>query len=71
MKAKRFPFHPHTELVIHVPHLRLYRSEACRISPEADSVLIFHAFAKKTQKTPPHEIAVAQERLTELLNEES
>ncbi len=37
----------------------------------ADSVLIFHAFAKKTQKTPPHEIALAQKRLKEMLNEES
>jgi len=37
----------------------------------ADSVLIFHAFAKKTQKTPPHEIALAQKRLKEMLDEES
>ena len=33
----------------------------------ADSVLIFHAFTKKTQKTPAHEIALAQQRLKELL----
>ena len=26
----------------------------------ADSILIFHAFAKKTQKTPPHQIALGQ-----------
>lgn len=32
-----------------------------------DSVLIFHAFAKKTQKTPQREIVIAQERLKELL----
>ena len=37
----------------------------------ADSVLIFHAFAKKTQKTPPHEIALAQKRLREMLHEEN
>ena len=37
----------------------------------ADSVLIFHAFVKKTQKTPPHEIALAQKRLREMLHEES
>jgi len=37
----------------------------------ADSVLIFHAFAKKTQKTPPHEMALAQKRLKEMLDEES
>ena len=36
-----------------------------------DSVLIFHAFAKKTKKTPPHEIALAKKRLKEMLNEES
>ena len=33
----------------------------------ADSVLIFHAFTKKTQKTPPAEIALAQKRLKEML----
>lgn len=33
----------------------------------ADSVLIFHAFAKKTQKTPPREIALAHKRLKEML----
>jgi phage-related protein len=33
----------------------------------ADSVLIFHAFAKKTQKTPTKEIALAQKRLKEKL----
>ena len=37
----------------------------------ADSVLIFHAFTKKTQKTPLHEITLARIRLKELLNEES
>jgi len=30
--------------------------------------LIFHAFAKKTQKTPPQEIALAQKRLKEMLD---
>ena len=33
----------------------------------ADSVLIFHAFAKKTQKTPRQEIAIAQQRLKEMI----
>jgi len=37
----------------------------------ADSVLIFHAFAKKTQKTPTEEIALAQKRLREIIDEES
>ena len=36
----------------------------------ADSILIFHAFAKKARKTPPHEIALAQKRLREMLHEE-
>ena len=37
----------------------------------ADSILIFHAFAKKTQKTPQHEIVLAQQRLKEILDEKS
>jgi phage-related protein len=37
----------------------------------ADSILIFHAFGRKTQKTPPHEIELAQKRLKEMLDEES
>lgn len=35
----------------------------------ADSVLIFHAFVKKTQRTPAHEIALARKRLKEMLDE--
>ena len=49
------------------------RSGAYRVfyyTKVADSVLIFHAFAKKTQKTPPHEIALAQKRLKEMFDEE-
>ena len=37
----------------------------------ADLVLIFHAFTKKTQKTPQHEMRLAQERLKEMLDEKS
>ena len=37
----------------------------------ADRVLVVHAFVKKTQKTPQHEIVLAQERLKELLHEKS
>ncbi len=33
-------------------------------------ILIFHAFAKKTQKTPKQEIEIGQKRLKEMLNEE-
>lgn len=31
-------------------------------------ILVFHAFTKKTQRTPPHEIAIARKRLKELLS---
>jgi phage-related protein len=59
---------------VEVEELRVRdRSGAYRIfyyTRVADSVLIFHAFAKKTQKTPPHEIALAQKRLKEMLDEE-
>lgn len=37
----------------------------------ADSVLIFHAFTKKSQKTPLHEVTLARRRLKEIVNEES
>lgn len=32
-------------------------------------VLVFHAFVKKTQQTPPLEIELARKRLKELLDE--
>ena len=31
-------------------------------------MLVFHAFAKKTQRTPAHEINLAKKRLEELLD---
>ena len=34
----------------------------------AKGVLVFHAFAKKTQRTPPLEIELAKKRLQELLD---
>jgi phage-related protein len=37
----------------------------------ADSVLVFHAFQKKTEKTPNEEIRLGQKRLKEMLDEES
>jgi phage-related protein len=37
----------------------------------ADAVVIFHAFTKKTQRTPLRDIAVARKRLKEMLYEES
>jgi len=33
----------------------------------ADSILIFHAFTKKTQKTPLTEMSLAQQRLKEMI----
>ena len=33
----------------------------------ADAVLIFHAFAKKTQKTPDREVDLGKKRLKEML----
>ena len=33
-------------------------------------ILIVHAFVKKTQKTPPHEITLARKRLEEMWDEE-
>lgn len=40
------------------------------LARKADVVLIFHAFIKKTQKTPKHEIEIGQNRLKEMLDEE-
>jgi phage-related protein len=34
----------------------------------ARGILVFHAFAKKTQRTPPLEIELAKKRLKELLD---
>lgn len=34
----------------------------------AKGVLVFHAFAKKTQRTPPLEIELARKRLKELVD---
>jgi phage-related protein len=34
----------------------------------ADTIIVFHGFYKKTQKTPEHEIMVGQQRLGEVLH---
>lgn len=34
----------------------------------ADTIVVFHGFQKKTQKTPTHEIAVGKQRLQEVLH---
>jgi predicted XRE-type DNA-binding protein len=55
-----------SSVAVGVEELRVKdRSGAYRVfyyTKLADSVLIFHAFAKKTQKTPLKEIALAQKR---------
>lgn len=33
-----------------------------------EGILVFHAFAKKTQRTPPLEIELARKRLKEILD---
>ena len=42
----------------------IFRVFYCTAAPEG--VLVFHAFAKKTQRTPPLEIELARKRLKEL-----
>jgi phage-related protein len=32
-------------------------------------ILVFHAFEKKTQRTPPHEIKLGKKRLREMIDE--
>jgi len=34
----------------------------------ADTIVVFHAFQKQTQKTPKREIAIGQQRLKEVLH---
>ena len=34
----------------------------------AKTIVVFHGFQKKTQKTPSHEIAIGQQRLQEVLH---
>ena len=34
----------------------------------ADAILVFHAFQKKTQKTPKHELITGQQRLKEVVH---
>jgi phage-related protein len=37
-------------------------------SSSAQGILVFHAFVKRTQRTPPLEIELARKRLKELLD---
>jgi phage-related protein len=45
----------------------IYR--AFYLAKMADEILIFHAFQKKTQKTPQQEIEIGKKRLREMLDE--
>ena len=36
---------------------------------QSDAIIVFHAFQKKSQKTPSHEINLARQRLQEVLDE--
>jgi len=36
----------------------------------SDAIIVFHAFQKKSQKTPVREIRMARQRLQEVLDEE-
>lgn len=36
----------------------------------AQAILVFHAFGKKTRKTPKHEVDLGRRRLKEMLDEE-
>jgi phage-related protein len=36
---------------------------------KSDAIIVFHAFHKKSQKTPSREINLARQRLEEVLNE--
>ena len=38
-------------------------------TPAPQGILVFHAFVKKTQRTPPFEIELGRKRLKELLHE--
>ena len=44
----------------------IYR--ALYYNASAEGILLFHAFVKKTQRTPPAEIHLARRRLKELLD---
>jgi len=55
-----------------VPELRLKDADGSYrtfyYTGSSQGVLVFHAFVKKTQRTPPLEIQLAKKRLKELLD---
>ena len=62
---------PMPSVALGVSEIRLKeRSGQYRVfyfTKRAGAILVFHAFKKKTQATPKHEITVAKKRLEELL----
>ena len=65
---------PMSDAIAGTHELRLFsRDGAYRVFYYLKSrrgILVFHAFMKKTQKTPPHEIILAKKRLKEMLLDE-
>ena len=64
---------PMTAIALGVSELRV-RGEGAIVRVfyyvrQADAILVFHAFQKKSQKTPSREIHLARQRLQEVLNE--
>jgi phage-related protein len=64
---------PMTTIALGVSELRV-RGEGATVRVfyyvrKADAIIVFHAFQKKTQKTPSREIRLARQRLQEVLNE--
>ena len=62
---------PFPSVALGVSELRIKdRSGQYRVfyfTKRADAILVFHAFKKKKQTTPKHEIIVAKQRLEDLL----
>jgi phage-related protein len=64
---------PMTDIAPGVAELRV-RAEGTAVRVfyylrKADSIIVFHAFQKKSQKTPSREVHLARQRLQEVLNE--
>lgn len=64
---------PMPDVATGVSELRVWGEDgmyrAFYYTASAAGILVFHAFAKKTQRTPPLEINLARKRLKELLDE--
>jgi phage-related protein len=45
-----------------------YAIHPSKDAEHAEAIVVLHAFQKKTQKTPAHELAVRRQRLHEVLH---